>query len=83
MLEVYPHYTGDGYGVEWYDPATGGWMHWAWDPLEAVAGLMEMVARSLEDRGEIGVYRHEIEDEQLLREVSDTLECLIVPGRGE
>lgn len=49
MLEVYPHFTGDGYGAEWYDPATGGWMHWAWEPLEAVAGLMEMVAKSVEE----------------------------------
>ncbi len=54
----------------------------AWRLLQYIREKLE-ARRPLEDRGEIGVYRHEIEDEQLLREVSDTLECLIVPGRGE
>ena len=53
----------------------------AWRLLQLIRKRLE-ARRPLEDRGEIGVYRHEIEDEQLLREVSDTLECLIVPGRG-
>ena len=39
--------------------------------------------RPLEDRGEIRMYQHEREDAELLREVCDTLECLIVPGGGE
>ena len=54
----------------------------AWRLLQHIREKLE-ARRPLEDRGEIAPYQHEREDAQLLREVSDTLECLIVPGRGE
>lgn len=54
----------------------------AWRLLQRIREKLE-ARRPLEDRGEVALYQHEREDEQLLREVSDTLECLIVPGRGE
>ena len=54
----------------------------AWRVLQYIREKLE-ARRPLEDRGEINLYQHEREDDQLLREVSDVLECLIVPGRGE
>jgi len=50
----------------------------AWRVLNMVRERLA-ARRPLEDRGEIKTYQHEYEDEQLLREVADVLECLNVP----
>lgn len=54
----------------------------AWRLLNRIRETLE-ARRPLEDRGEVRLYQHEREDAELFREVCDTIECLIVPGRGE
>lgn len=54
----------------------------AWRLLKHIRDRIE-ARRPLEDRGEIALYQHEREDAELLREVSNTLECLVVPARGD
>ena len=50
----------------------------AWRTLQNIHEKLA-ARRPLEDRGEIRLYQHEREDADLLREVTDVLECLEVP----
>lgn len=52
----------------------------AWRALATIRDELES-RRPLEDRGEVALYQHEKRDDELLRLVADTLECLVVPGR--